>query len=195
MLKPEFQRLRAEIGVCNSINTTHPTQFARLREMFSRHPTAGFDIIDLRAQRNPVWNCIDYVAVYPTYESVISANECFYKVQNKNAHDMRKVKRAARGMIRDQIDAFRTLTPCECGSTLKLQVDHVRHFDDLITTFLAGRIPTEFAYTHGCEPIFTEPLGSEWSDFHRSNASLRMLCAVCNAARPKWVPNQPPREQ
>ena len=188
MQKPEFQQMRTFIGICHSIRTTHPARFARLREMFERHPTAGVDIIDLRAQRNPVWGGIDYAAVYPKGESVISANECFYKVPNKNAHDMRKVKRAARGTIRDQVDAFRTSTPCGCGSSLKLQVDHVRHFDDLITTFLAGRVPTEFAYTDGREPIFMEPLGSEWSDFHRNNATLRMLCQVCNGARPKWIP-------
>ena len=187
MEKKEFQSLRNIIGVCYSIRTTHPDKFARLREMFSRHPTAGVDIIDLRATRNPVWRGIDYVAVYPTGEWVISANECFYKRTSKAAHDIRKIKRAGRATIRDQIEAFRTATPCPCGSTFKLEVDHVRHFDDLITTFLNGRIPTEFDYTDGCEPIFQEPLASAWSEFHQTNTELRMMCKQCNEARPKWV--------
>ena len=187
MQKKEFQQTRIDIGLCNSIRSTHPDKFARLREMFGRHPTAGEGIIDLRAQRNPVWGGIDYVAVYEKCEWVISANECFYTNQSRAAHDLRKVKRAARTTIRHQVDAFRNQTPCACGSSSKLQVDHVRHFDDLITTFLNGRIPTEFEYTDGREPVFQEPLATEWNDFHRKNATLRMLCASCNVSRPKWV--------
>ena len=188
MEKKEFQRTRSEIGLCHSIRTTHPVVFARLREMFRRHPTAGEGIIDLRAQRNPAWGGIDFVAVYGTCEWVISANECFYTNPSLAAHDLRKVKRAARTTIREQIDAFRTMTPCRCGSTVKLQVDHVRHFDDLITTFLHGRLPTEFDYTDGREPRFQEPLATEWNDFHRKHASLRMMCQACNNSRPKWMP-------
>jgi hypothetical protein len=189
MNKKDFQLMRTEIGLCQSIRDTHPSKFARLREMFSKHPSAGVGIIDLRAIRNPVWGGIDYSAVYANCESVISANECFYKNQSVNAHDMRKVKRAARTCIRDQVDAFRTHTACSCGSTLKLQVDHVRHFDDLITTFLAGGVPTKFDYTAGREPIFKEPLLSDWSEFHRVNSTFRMLCAACNNARPQWDKN------
>ena len=187
MQKKEFQQTRSDIGLCHSISTTHPDKFARLREMFGRHPTAGNDIIDLRAERNPTWGGIDYVAVYPTGEWVISANECFYKNPSPGAHDLRKVKRAARTTIRGQIDAYRTTTPCGCGSTIKLQVDHVRHFDDLITTFLHGRLPVEFDYTEGREPMFQEPLATEWNEFHRKHATLRMMCGACNNARPKWV--------
>ena len=99
MQKKEFQQTRIDIGFCRSIRTAHPIKFARLRDMFSRHPTAGSGIIDFRAQRNPVWGGIDYVAVYPTGEWVISANECFYKNQSRAAHDLRKVKRAARTTI------------------------------------------------------------------------------------------------
>lgn len=187
MEKKEFQSMRNIIGVCNSIRTHHPDKYARLREMFERHPTAGVDIIDLRATRNPVWHGIDYVAVYPTGEWVISANECFYKRTTRVAHDARKIKRAARATIRDQIEAYRNATPCLCGSRIKLEVDHVRHFDDLITTFLNGRIPTEFDYTDGCEPIFQEPLATEWRIFHETHAELRMLCKNCNAARPRWT--------
>lgn len=179
--------MRNIIGVCHSISTVHPVKFARLREMFSRHPTAGEDIIDLRAVRNTVWHGIDYVAVYPTGEWIISANECFFKRLTRTAHDIRKVKRAARSTIRDQIEAFRNPTPCQCGSSFKLQVDHIRHFDDLITTFLDGNTPTEFDYTDGSEPIFQEPLRSEWSEFHRANATFRMMCATCNNGRPRWV--------
>ena len=186
MLKPEFQTTRARIGLCSSIRDTHPDDFARLRELFSKHPTAGEGIIDLRACRNPVWQGIDYIAVYEEGEWTISANECFYKKPNKAAHDLRKMKRAARTTIRGQVDAFRNTTPCECGSTLKLQVDHVRHFDDLITTFLHGRLPLEFDDTEGREPVFQEPLATEWNDFHRENGTLRMMCAACNVARPKW---------
>jgi hypothetical protein len=187
MQKKEFQQTRIDIGICQSIRTIHADKFARLREMFSRHPTVGEGIIDLRAQRNPVWGGIDYVAVYESCESVISANDCFYVKLNRGAHDLRKVKRAARSTIRSQIDSFRNNTPCQCGSTYKLQVDHIRHFDDLITTFLNSRLPTEFDYTEGSEPVFQEPLATEWNDYHRSNATLRMMCAKCNVSRPKWV--------
>jgi hypothetical protein len=187
MDKKEFQALRTVIGVCRSIRTAYPDKYARLREMFERHPTAGIDIIDLRAARNPVWGGIDYVAVYPTGEWVISANECFYKNSSKPAHDNRKIKRAARAAVRDQIEAFRNSKPCLCGSRVKMEVDHVRHFDDLITTFLDGRVPTEFDYTDGCEPIFREPIATEWRDFHQANAELRMLCKKCNAMRPRWT--------
>jgi len=187
MLRPEFQTTRNRIGLCESIRDEHPVEFARLREMFARHPTAGEGIVDLRAQRNLAWGGIDYVAVYDSSEWVISANECFYKNPSKEAHALRKMKRAARTTIRDQIEAYRTTTPCECGSSVKLQVDHVRHFDDLITTFLHGRLPLDFDYTEGREPVFQEPLATEWNDFHHSNATLRMMCASCNVARPKWV--------
>ena len=54
--------------------------------MFSKHPTAGEGILDLRAQRNLAWGGIDYVAVYDSCEWVISANECFYKNPSKEAH-------------------------------------------------------------------------------------------------------------
>ena len=123
MLKPEFQTTRNRIGLCESIRDEHPVEFARLREMFARHPTAGEGIIDLRALRNPIWGGIDYIAVYPTGEWTISANECFYKNPSKESHDLRKVKRAARATIRGQIEAYRNPTACGCGSTIKLQVD------------------------------------------------------------------------
>ncbi len=187
MQKKEFQQMRIDIGLCNSIRERHPVKFARLREMFSRHPISGSGIKDLRSQRNPVWGGIDYVAVYEKGEWVISANECFYSNPSKAAHDLRKIKRAARTTIRHQVDAFRNFAPCACGSSIKLQVDHVRHFDDLITTFLHGRLPTDFDYTEGREPVFQEPLATEWNDFHREKATLRMLCAACNVSRPKWV--------
>ena len=122
MDKKEFQQTRIDIGLCSSIRTAHPIVFARLREMFSRHPSAGTGIVDLRAQRNPAWGGIDYIAVYDSGEWVISANECFYKNPSNEAHALRKIKRAARTTIRDQIEAFRTTTPCECGSSIKLRL-------------------------------------------------------------------------
>jgi hypothetical protein len=187
MKKSEFQALRIEIGCCERISTQHPEAYARLIEMFKKHPTAGDDILELHARRNPIWRGIDYYAEYADdVVYTISANECFFKTNSPEAHAIRKMKKAARSTIRDQIEAVRTTTPCTCGSSLNLQVDHVRHFDDLLMTFLNGRVPLVFEYTAGCEAVFMEPLRSEWRDFHQRNAELRMLCQKCNSSRPKW---------
>ena len=110
MEKLEFQTLRAQIGTCENLATHHPQEYARLRELFRRHPTAGEGIVDLHARRNPVWGGIDYYAVYDHAEFTISANACFYKNPSKEAHQRRKMKMAARTTIRGQIEAFRTAT-------------------------------------------------------------------------------------
>ena len=186
MNKSEFQALRAELGICENISIRHPEAYAKLIELFSHNPKAGEGILELHALRNPKYGGIDYHAVYATGEYTISVKECFIKNNTVEAQALRKVNPAARTTIRAQIEAARTRTPCPCGSTLKLEVDHVRHFDDLLTTFLNGRVPLEFEYTAGCEAMFLEPLASEWREFHQTHAELRMLCKQCNLKRPRW---------
>lgn len=136
---------------------------------------------------------------------------CFYIVRNDgsridiswikaikpsgNLTDNEIVSKAARNEVTVQIREFRTQTlvpsTCElCGGPItpctETEVDHIVFFKHILETFLALH-----GYNYKTLKIkvannyFTEPeLANHWREYHKENATLRIVHASCNAKRP-----------
>ena len=97
------------------------------------------------------------------------------------------LNRLLRTSIMSQIQEFRKSVKnqiCElCNSIENLQVDHINLFSDLVKEFNSTRnIPTEFI---GCGEILSFidkdiSYKNEWIEFHKKNATFRILCQNCN---------------
>lgn len=103
-----------------------------------------------------------------------------------------KLIKALRDTVEYQIQEFREKVPqfCEeCGSTEKLQVDHIIMFKDLIKVFNRNReLPTEFNELGRHQLIFKEEdkqYENDWIQYHKDEATLRILCQKHNLARNK----------
>jgi hypothetical protein len=114
-----------------------------------------------------------------------------------------KLSAAMRRAVKSQILDFRISTElpsnCEiCGSPITdlegADVDHVRHFETLISDFRASSEmlpPAEFA---DCEEtnsamfrLMDKDFAEAWESFHAEKAELRLVHSSCNRRREKAV--------
>ena len=109
-------------------------------------------------------------------------------------------KQALRQAIEDQIYEFRqkkyreNKLICEiCLSTEKIQIDHIKQFQEIYDEFLEEwdfDIPKYYTKDNANKCKFLEEdleLKSIWYNFHKEKATLRPLCRSCNLSRPKYV--------
>lgn len=184
------------IGVCQSLRETNIIFFNFLCELFKRHPDYSNKIINMndifivRNTMNPSCYELQLRREDGSCED-ISWRIC---ISGKRKDSIKAAMRAA---VSDQIIAFKNRSRFCCelcgtceGTSHNFHVDHVVQFSSLLTAFISmhPNRPTEFgsnAYNIAC--FLPEDAGYErlWQEYHRSNASLRILCANCNLTRPR----------
>ena len=188
------------IGLCASVRKT--PHFEELLAIIRCHPSPAkvMDIVDLQIVQNMLnhgaWEIL-MVRENGEREDV-SWRAC---ITGATASPVQKLKGAMRFAIDPQIKDYRekhstyTCEECDgaCAARGGSHIDHVIHFEHLVTQFLRGvmDIPTEFedAYdgSHRCDffPSAAE-FRKAWVDYHQQHAVLRVLCAMCNLKRDKW---------
>jgi hypothetical protein len=91
--------------------------------------------------------------------------------------------------IKEQIMEFKYINknkPCElCGTYLNITADHIIKFKKLKDDFLLENpdYPKEFSKNKYGSDIFREEdfeFVKLWQEYHKKNATLRILCANCN---------------
>jgi hypothetical protein len=193
-MKTHFRGLIDEIGVCSSIKTNYPKYYPHFTELVYRHPHHEFKclgMIDIAIKRNLQYNNLELYIMSSTggYE-VISYNLCI----TQKLTPKYQLKASMRTAIDNQITEYRQSAILECvfcGSTDNPHIDHIILFKQLYTEFLLeyiGDIPTKFNKNAGHLCIFTEndaKFMNAWNEYHKINASLRVLCCKCNTSRSK----------
>jgi hypothetical protein len=180
MKKDEYQRMRAELGLCADIEAANPVYYAAMVEQLKLHPDLDGVTTHLAFVRNK----------YPCPElhrngSAVSMNECFILNNTLEKKKEREFKTACRTTIEDQINAFRCVTPCAfCGSLDRLEVDHIVHFQTLYEKHFGNTRPA-YVKDAARRPVFEGEVAREWREFHAANATFRMLCKSCNCSRAK----------
>jgi 5-methylcytosine-specific restriction endonuclease McrA len=115
-------------------------------------------------------------------------------VTGRQSTDHNRLKKVLRNTIESQIKEFREKAPhfCEeCGTDENLQVDHIIMFKDLVEDFNRNRIPpTDFLDAGRGKLMFKEEdrlYHDEWVNYHKNEATLRILCQKHNLARNKKI--------
>lgn len=185
-----------EIGVCSSLKNKNLMLYNFLLDLFSRHPgypdkvVNMIDIIIVRNKMNPAFYELQLHRMDNTYED-ISWRTC---VDGKRKDALTAAMRMS---ISDQIIHFKKSNElccefCKCRdrSSKEFHVDHIITFKDIQKQFLKlyPLIPGSFAkndYNISCFRSEDAEYERLWQDYHRSNATLRILCAKCNLTRPR----------
>jgi hypothetical protein len=188
MAKLAMQR-KNQIGLCHSLKQSFPDEYVFFEAILKNHLWDACDgMIDVRIKKNIKYPTNDIIVVLETTEKIVSLNKCFYKNKEK-AQEQDTRKRwidACRVVIYPQIEEYRKRAEkvCVlCQSTEKLQVDHIKHFDEIWTTY----------YTTNPKPeIISLPTGENtvndgFYEYHKKEATYRILCQTCNCTREKWV--------
>jgi len=189
-----------EIGTCEKLSVNNPAAFQFYKDLFQRHPEKErkgvpqlIDISIRRFLKTPHWKnpleISDYQFIIHKSdgtEDSISWNTCAKGEINPVG---KKINWAMRLAIKSQIREFkmtRKLERCEfCGSLERQTVDHIKKFKELKDEFLALHPdhPTEFAKNEFAQEIFRpedEAFVKSWQEYHKANATLRILCEPCN---------------
>jgi len=197
-LRDYVVRIIKHVGICNSVKQTHPDVYIFFVSLFQRHPEKERKevslITDISIRRFPKANPHHPLAVSDHQffiiknngtEDSISWNTC---VRGKINPVEKRLNWAMRLAIKEQIRDFKSKTPnpCEfCKTTVNLTVDHIIKFkqlkDDFIT--LNPAYPTEFSKNELSQEVFREEdkcYSDLWQKYHYDNATLRILCKVCN---------------
>jgi len=182
-----------DIGVCDDVETIHPTKFNILIKILERHPdffskTQNMEKVKLiRDTFNK--NAIKVIIVKDGIEEAMSW-KC--AITGKHKTKRNQLMSAMRSSVDEQIKQFRYNNKkiCVlCYTETDLQVDHFTPpFNELASNFITN-INTNVPITFGeCNDnthmkSFLEidsNFKNEWVDYHYKNASLRMLCKKCN---------------
>ena len=189
-----------QIGLCENLLSKNPAAFQFFKDLFNRHPEKERKgvplLIDIHIRKFPKTNprktlleIADHqfwIAKSDGTEESISWNTCAKGEGNPVG---KKLNWAMRQAVEPQIREFKTArrgSPCEfCGSHEKPTADHIKKFKDLKDEFLALRPdhPTEFAKNEFAQEIFRaedEEFVRSWQEYHKVNATLRILCEPCN---------------
>ncbi len=199
----EYTRnLLKHIGICSSIknkNIDAYNYFIKLFESHPKNPEKTKGIVDLKITQNKVnRSAIEINMVKEnSVEEDISWVAC---IKGKTRDPLPIAYRVA---IDDQIKEFRKDKPSKCvncGETKgEMHVDHIIHFEKLILDFekliIAPekdsklQIPKLFANHSSNMKCFRDTdkeFEKKWKDFHKKNATLRILCKKCNTTRENY---------
>lgn len=202
-LKKAVKEMLKDIGVCDSIKKFHSEKWEEFMYLFERHPDypEKFNgLTDIKIMYNPINKQLDprIIKSNGDEDDVSLLNKC---ISGKPSNDLSK---AMRNEIYPQIQEFRKnyikenhIMKCElclCTSldNKNFDIDHYEpQFVDLQKAFLNNwkeLVPNTFEAGKRRSKIFTNKdndFEQEWSEFHRTNATLRVLCKECNASREK----------
>ena len=186
------------IGVCDDIKINHPDSFKVLNKILERNPNFNSrkeNISTIKLVEDTSNNSLKMFLVYENgHENAISW-KC--AITGKVKTDKYKLMSALRSSVEDQILKFRreSIQECNfCNSKNNLHVDHIKHFEEIVFEFLEimktknKKIPTFFGETDRNRKCFLEndsEIQTLWNEYHKREATLRMLCQSCNLKRPK----------
>lgn len=187
-----------KIGLCSSIILRYPKEWDGFMYLFKRHsdyPEKFNGLTDIKIIYNPVFKSqLEVIIVIRrgrVYESeaVSVLNNCITGKPKDN------LTVAMRNSIFPQIAQFKNNSIMECvlcNNTKNIHIDHHEpQFIDLKTEFLSiwkGPLPNIFDEDVGHLNIFSKKdnkFEKSWIEFHRTNATLRVLCKKCNLSRKK----------
>lgn len=193
-----------EIGICDDIKNKYPQHYNYFTTfLFPRHPAYPerfIDMVNAGIKNNDVFT--KYKEVYLIKKNneidIISVmNKC---VTGKNSDNLTK---AMRYSIVDQIVGYRNMQDkrvcVKCGSTDDIQVDHHKLlFIELKNNFInqyvnnvsseSLTLPIEFDSNDFNGKVFKSSdknFEDKWNEYHKNNATLRLLCQKCNLSRNK----------
>ncbi len=182
------------IGLCPSIKKLHPDKWELFIYLFERHsdyPNKFCGLIDIKIRNNPVFNNLEVIIVKNNgdEDDVSLFNNCITGKPKDN------LTIAMRNSIVPQILEFKnnsSLICVLCGSIEKIHIDHHEpQFIDLKKDFVnewKGPIPNIFDQNNSHSKIFTSinnEFEKKWIEYHKKNATLRVLCNKCNCSREK----------
>jgi len=192
----KYKNYLNSIGLCNSVKTDHPNIYNDMVELFKNHPeypnkTARMvDLCIKKNIRNPKYYEFNIIKDDGSIEDI--SYRCCINKKPKN-HNLNSAMRTA---IDDQIIQFKNNIDnkeCEfCSSYKNIEVDHIYLFKNLSFDFLKNRkdIPKLFDDGEYHQAIFKkddEIFEIEWKEYHKQNATLRLLCQKCNNSRNKMI--------
>lgn len=185
-----------EIGVCDDIKNIYPEKYEILLNLLKRHPNYSYKtrkmnnlkfIIDPLNKRG-----LKLIVVRNNDEESISWTTA---IRGKNKSSKILFCESLRVAIEGQIKEFKKnkLKFCEiCGCGGEIHVDHIKHFSELVCNFLIQmkkehqKIHKYFIKTKdGTDRVClkNKKFEKKWIDFHKKNATLRILCRNCNLKR------------
>ena len=195
------RNLIKEIGFCSSVKNKTGGYYERLLEIAKLHPDSAskiHNISDFAIVKNKLNQAYELNIVRLDGSLIdISWRLC---ISGKRPSDKTNLYSAFRYVIDDQTYAFKrqaqcnTCELCKCPLNGCFHIDHVIHFQQLVDDFLkisTLHVPTHFmecddgTHRHTFFPS-DNAIAEEFSDYHRRNAVLRMVCPTCNLSRPKF---------
>lgn len=187
------------IGLSDGLRGSNPEVYAFFVSLFQRHPEKEKKevslITDINIRRFPKANpkgplCVSdhqfFIIKSDGTEDSISWNSCVTGAINPVE---KRLNWAMRNAIVKQIIEFKMANkkkPCEfCGTYSNPTADHIVKFMKLKDDFLLLNplYPTEFSKNVLAQEVFREEdiaFTQSWYDYHRENATLRILCKECN---------------
>lgn len=199
------QEILGDMGVTKSVKNENPHNYSFLIELLKRHPTCEkktegmCDISICVNPRNGVGYQLNIEKIDGTTDS-ISWVDC---VSGKPKAEKTKFNSALRESVSDQIKDFKSSNDtslCEmCDHRIVgvCEADHIIYFDKLVEMFISQNptisMPKKYGKKTPCNStMFLEEdlnIGELFSEFHRVNATLRIVCLTCNRTRDKPKPN------
>lgn len=186
-------------GLTSSLKKTHPKVYIFFRSLFQRHPEKERKevslITDISIRKFPIAKDTKHLIVSDRqlfiiknngFEDSISWNSC---VNMSRTSFEKCINWAMRYSVKEQIFEFKNTNknkPCElCGTYSDITADHIIKFKKLKDDFLSENPdhPKEFSKSkYGSEIFREEDIEFEklWQEYHKKNATLRILCANCN---------------
>jgi hypothetical protein len=190
-----------DIGICNDIKNTYPSHYITLIEILKRHPdfvSKTKNMCNIRIVKD-TWNTngLKILIIDIETNEIDISWKCAITGTKKN--DKMELMSALRSSVDEQIFQFRKQSNCKCvlcSNTNKLHVDHIINFDEIVFNFIniiksknIG-IPNKFGETNDnthrrCFLDIDNKFKNEWIMYHYENASLQMLCQMCNLTKIK----------
>ena len=186
-------------GLVNSLKETNPDVYTFFVSLFQRHPEKDRKEIPLitdisirifpKSKNKKQLEFSDYqflIIKSNGTEDTISWNSCV--INAVNPFDKR-INWAMRHAIEEQIKEFKTINknkPCEfCETYSEPTADHIIKFKKLKDDFLEENPehPTELGKNEFAQEVFREEdaeFVKLWQEYHKKNATLRILCKNCN---------------
>jgi hypothetical protein len=195
------QLIYKTIGPCENIKATHPTHYQTILHVLRRHPRFDAKTVHmsyLKLTQDPL-NSRALKMIIVNYDNTevdiswkIAITGCDHTIK-------RNLMSAMRSSVEDQILYFKTNSRqvCSlCSSVDIMDVDHIIQFEELADTFLKSlpeskQLPQEFddMTDDTSRRQFRDEdymLRDRWVDYHKQNATLRILCRPCNLNRPNF---------
>lgn len=184
------------IGICNDIKNEYPEYYKYFTTfLFPRHteyPDKFVCMVNIGIRNNKVFQNKE-VYIIKDDSSIDDVSVMRNCVTGKKADNLTI---AMRNTIYPQIEEFKenceNLNCVICGSDKNPHIDHYEpQFIELKKIFLDKvdlKLPTKFDDNSFNGKIFTTSdnmFEKEWYEFHKKNATLRVLCQKCNLTRKK----------